>query len=104
MAHKQIQQVLGQQTRRSSKRSVSGAPRDSQGNTLEEGSEDVFTTVKNRKKRRKDLASGKATPAVIPGVDIPLQPSYQHFVSNTPGNMEKDTLNFLKRTIELDHP
>ena len=89
---RQVQQLLANRQRRNSvKRSVSGAPRDTDGN-VDEGSEDVFTDVVNKKKKKKEVSTGKATLAAIPGVDIPLQASYQNFVGNAPGNMEQETM------------
>ena len=87
------QQLLTQRPRRLSssvKRSVSGAERDQAGNVTEKA-EEVFTEV-SRKKKKKELSTGTADLQSIPGVEVPLQASYQHFVANTPGNMDKDTL------------
>ena len=86
--------------RNSSKRSVSGAIRDKDGNT-EDLNEDVFTDVV-RKKKRKEVSMGKATLNSIPGVSLPLQASYQHFVGNTPGNMGKDTLETVLRELSSE--
>ena len=66
----------GKQRRNSVKRSISGAPRDSSGNT-DEKSEEVFTEVTNKKKKKKEVSTGTATLQSIPGVNIPLQASYQ---------------------------
>ena len=75
--------------RRSSKRSLSGAIRDNHGNT-KEVEDDVFTDV-NRKRKKKEVSQGTAT-QTISGISQSLQPSYQHFIGNTPGSMEKDTM------------
>ena len=47
------------------------------------------------------MSTGKATLDIIPGVDIPLQASYQHFVANTPGNMEQDTLQLVFKELAV---
>ena len=98
-----LQQLLGgsRGTRRNSvsvKRSVSGAVRDHDGNTV---ADEVFTEV-NKKKKKKEISTGTSTLQSIPGVQVPLQASYQHFVGNTPGNMEKDTLELVLRELAVD--
>ena len=35
----------------------------------------------------------------IPGVTVPLQAAYQHFVGNTPGSMEKETLELVFKEL-----
>ena len=82
------------------KRSVSGEPKDSFGNTLDMA-EEVFTEVQNRKKKKKEISTGTATLQSIPGVIGPLKPSYQHFVGNTPGNMGKETLELVFKELAL---
>ena len=97
----QVQQILGNRQRRTSlsvKRSVSGMPRDQGGNVVE-GSEDVFTDVTNKKKKKKEVFTGKAVVQEIAGVNIPLQAAYQHFVGNTPGNMDEDTLKLVFKEL-----
>ena len=37
--------------------------------------------------------------ANISGVTVPLQAAYQHFVSNTPGNFEKETLELVLKEL-----
>ena len=99
--HPACRHPLHNKVRRNSvKRSVSGAIRDSEGNT-EEVSEDVFTDVV-RKKKRKDVSKGTSNLQSIPGVEMPLQASYQHFVGNTPGNMEKETLETVLKELSLE--
>ena len=98
---KQVQQLLSSRQRRTStsvKRSVSGAVRDTHGNAVE-AADEVFTEVGNRRKKRKELCTGKANLGQIPGVEIPLQAAYQHFVGNTPGNMEKDTMELVFKEL-----
>ena len=34
-------------------------------------------------------------------MDVPLQASYQHFVGNTPGNMEKETLELVFKELAV---
>jgi hypothetical protein len=100
---KQLQQLLGTRPRRNSlsvKRSISGAPRDSSGNTLEMA-EEVFTEVNHKKKKKKEISTGTATLESIPWVQVPLQASYQHFVANTPGNMEKETLELVFKELAV---
>ena len=79
------------------KRSVSGAARDTEGNTL---IDEVFNVV-NRKKKKKEVSKGTATLQSIPGVQVPLQASYQHFVANTPGSMEKETLGLVFKELAV---
>ena len=100
---RQVQQLLGTRQRRTSssvKRSVSGVARDTDGNNLENADE-VFTEVGNRKKKKRELFTGKATLESIPGVSVPLQAAYQHFVGNTPGNMEKETLELVFKELAV---
>jgi hypothetical protein len=47
------------------------------------------------------VSTGKATLEAIPGVDIPLQASYQHFVGNTPGNMEQETMELVFKELAV---
>ena len=60
----------------------------------------VFTQV-NRKKKKKEVSTGTATLQSIQGVDMPLQASHQHFVGNTPGNMEKETLELVLKELAV---
>ena len=53
----------------------------------------------NRKKKKKDLSTGTATLQTVQGVNMHLQAAYQHFVSNTPGNMEKETLELVFKEL-----
>ena len=80
------------------KRSVSGAARDQDGNNL---TDEVFKEV-NRKKKKKEISTGTATLQSIPGVQVPLQPSYQHFVGNTPGSMDKNTLELVFKELAVN--
>ena len=54
-----------------------------------------------RKKKKKSVSKGTATQAVQ-GVEVSLQPSYQHFVGNTPGNMEKETLELVLKELAVN--
>ena len=92
-----MHQLLGTITQRNSlKKSVNGATRDASGNS-EERQDIVFTEV-NRKKKS---STGTATLKTIPGVEVPLQPSYQHFVGNTPGTMEEDMLKLVFKELAV---
>ena len=94
----QVQRLLGARSRRNSlsvKRSVSGAVRDTDGSTVPD---EVFTDV-NRKKKKKEFSTGKATLQTVQGVTMSLQPSYQHFVGNTPGHLEKETLELVFKEL-----
>ena len=102
--NQQVKQFFSRQQQRqrrdssSAKRSVSGAVRDMYGNDVN-SSEEVFTDVVNKKKKRKELSKGTATLQAIPGVNVPLQAAYQHFVGNTPGNMEKETMELVFKEL-----
>ena len=80
------------------KRSVTGEPRDHTGNTVVE---EPFIEVNNRIKKKKEVSKGTATLDSIAGVTVALQPSYQHFVGNTPGNMEKDTMELVFKELAV---
>ena len=101
---KQLQQLLGATNRttrpRSVKRSVTGEVRDSTGYSADVA-EEVFTEVQNKKKKKKEVSTGTATPGSIPGVSVPLQPSYQHFVGNTPGSLDRDSLEVVLKELAL---
>ena len=56
----------------------------------------------NRKRKKKEVGTGTATLESIPGVEVPLQASYQHFVGNTPGNMEKETLELVFKELAVE--
>ena len=90
----------GRYRRNSVKRSISGVPRDSSGN-IDDKSEEVFTEVTNKKRKKKEVSTGTATLQSIPGVNIPLQASYQHFVGNTPGTMGEDTLKVVFKELAV---
>ena len=47
------------------------------------------------------MSTGKATLEGILGVNIPLQASYQNCVANTPGNMEKETLELVFKELAV---
>ena len=47
------------------------------------------------------MSTGTATLQSIPGVQVPLQASYQHFVANTPGTMEKETLELVFKELAV---
>ena len=54
---RQVQQRLATRQRRNSvKRSLSGAPRETDGSVVE-GSEDVFTDVVNKKRKKKEVST-----------------------------------------------
>ena len=55
--------------------------------------------MNHKKKKKKEVSTGKATLGEIPGVTIPLQAAYQHFVGNTPGNMEQETLELVFKEL-----
>ena len=99
---KQLLGLLGANRQRrdslSVKRAATGEPRDQVGNTVDE---EVCTEVNNRKKKKKEVSKGTATLESIPGVAVPLQPAYQHFVGNTPGNMEKETLELVFKELAV---
>ena len=99
---KQLLGLLGANRQRrdslSVKRAATGEPRDQVGNTVDE---EVCTEVNNRKKKKKEVSKGTATLESIPGVAVPLQPAYQHFVRNTPGNMEKETLELVFKELAV---
>jgi hypothetical protein len=64
--------------------------------------EEVFTEVTNKKKKKKkEVSTGTASLQSIPGVQVPLQASYQHFVGNTPGTMEKETLEMVFKELAV---
>ena len=101
-SYNSFQHLLGSRAfRRNSlsvKRSVSGAARDQDGNNL---TDEVFKEV-NRKKKKKEISTGTATLQSIPGVQVPLQPSYQHFVGNTPGSMDRNTLELVFKELAVN--
>ena len=68
---------------------MSGAIRDNDGN-YKEVEDDVFTDV-NCKRKKKEVSQGTVT-QTISGITQSLQPSYQHFIGNTPGSLDKDTM------------
>ena len=82
------------------KRSVSGVARDTSGRA-EERQDEVFTDVVNRKKKKKEISTGTASLQSIPGVNVPLQASYQHFVGNTPGSINEDTLKVVFKELAV---
>ena len=46
------------------------------------------------------MSKGTAT-QVVAGVAVPLQASYQHFVGNTPGSLEKETLALVLKELAV---
>ena len=55
----------------------------------------------NKKKKKKEVSTGTATLQVIPGVNIPLQAAHQHFVGNTPGNMDKEAIELVLKELAV---
>ena len=62
----------------------------------------MFPEVNGRKKKKKEVSTGTATLQNIPGVEVPLQASYQQFVGNTPGTMEKQTMEMVLKELAGD--